>query len=389
MSWSDRFLAVRDRWLSSPRFQRWAAAFPLTRPTARRRARALFDVCAGFVYSQILFACVRLRLFELLAQEPLTAANIAARLKLPVDSTLRLLDAAESLRLVEKRGADRFGLGDLGVALVGNPAIGAMIEHHSLLYADLHDPVGLLRGDRPQTELAKYWAYAASDTPAKLAGAQTAEYTALMSNSQPLVAGEIFDAFPLAKQQCLLDIGGGDGTFLVEASKRWPNLKLMLFDLPPVAARARERFDALGLQARTRTVGGDFLHDELPAGADVISLVRVIHDHDDAAAATLLRAAYRALPPKGTLLLAEPMSGTPGAEPVGNAYFGFYLLAMGRGRPRTPGDLRQMLLTAGFSSAQLLHTHQPLQTRLIVARKTPSVLKPAKTARIRSESKPG
>jgi demethylspheroidene O-methyltransferase len=83
------------------------------------------------------------------------------------------------------------------------------------------------------------------------------------------------------------------------------------------------------------------------------------------------------------------MSGTPGAEPVGNAYFGFYLLAMGRGRPRTPGDLRQMLLTAGFSSAQLLHTHQPLQTRLIVARKTPSVLKPAKTARIRSESKPG
>ena len=42
--------------------------FPLTRPIARRRARELFDLCAGFVYSQVLLACVRLRLFEILAE---------------------------------------------------------------------------------------------------------------------------------------------------------------------------------------------------------------------------------------------------------------------------------------------------------------------------------
>ena len=87
MPWIDRYYAIRDRWLSSPKFQRWAAAFPLTRPTARRRARALFDLCAGFVYSQILYACVRLKLFELLALEPQTAAQISAALKLPQDST--------------------------------------------------------------------------------------------------------------------------------------------------------------------------------------------------------------------------------------------------------------------------------------------------------------
>ena len=47
-----------------------------------------------------------------------------------------------------------------------------------------------------------------------------------------------------------------------------------------------------------------------------------------------------ALPPGGTLLLAEPMAGTPGAEPVGDAYFGFYLLAMGSGRPAHAGRAR-------------------------------------------------
>ena len=318
MSWSDRYLALRDRWLSSPRFQRWAAAFPLTRPTARNRARALFDVCAGFVYSQILFACVRLKLFDLLAEGPETAAIIAAKLQLPLDSTERLLDAAVSLRLLEKRGVGRFGLGALGAALVGNPGVGAMIEHHSLLYADLHDPVGLLRGPRGQTELAKYWAYAKSDAPAGLEGAQVADYTALMSCSQPLVAGEILDAYPLHKHRCLLDVGGGEGTFLIEAAKHSPDLQLRLFDLPPVAERAARRFEKLGLATRAQAHGGDFLQDQLPVGADVVSLVRVVHDHDDASVATLLQAVYRALPKDGVLLLAEPMMGTPGAAPVGD-----------------------------------------------------------------------
>ena len=37
------------------------------------------------------------------------------------------------------------------------------------------------------------------------------------------------------------------------------------------------------------------------------------------------------------------MAGTPGAEPIGDAYFGFYLLAMGSGRPRTADGAAQML----------------------------------------------
>jgi demethylspheroidene O-methyltransferase len=142
----------------------------------------------------------------------------------------------------------------------------------------------------------------------------------------------------------------------------------MLFDLPPVAARARARFAAAGLAARATAVGGDFLSDPLPEGADVVSLVRVIHDHNDDAAHKILRAVRRALPVGGTLLLAEPMAATAGAEPVGDAYFGFYLLAMQRGRPRTAGELGELLRCAGFSRSRLLPTRLPLQTSLLVAR---------------------
>jgi demethylspheroidene O-methyltransferase len=310
---------------------------------------------------------VRLRLFEVLAAGPQSAASIAETLNLTPDSAELLLDAAVSLDLAERRHGGRFGLGSLGAALVGNPAVGAMVEHHRLLYTDLNDPVGLLRGERGKTQLARYWAYAGSKTPARLSHARTVDYTDLMANSQPLVAGEILDAYPLNTRRCLLDVGGGDGSFLIEAARRHAQLEVILFDLPAVAKQARERFEKSAIAARARAVGGDFLIDPLPEGADVVSLVRVVHDHDDEAARALLRSVHRALGPQGVVLLAEPMLGTPGAEAVGDAYFSFYLLAMGAGRPRSPDQLKLMLTEAGFRRPHEVPTRQPLQTCLILA----------------------
>ena len=67
------------------------------------------------------------------------------------------------------------------------------------------------------------------------------------------------------------------------------------------------------------------------------------------------------------------MAETSGARATGDAYFGFYLLAMGSGRPRTAARLSQMLADAGFSRVRNLATRTPMLTRLIVARAlTPS-----------------
>ena len=366
----DRWLARRDGWLASPAFQQWAAKFPLTRWVARRRARAVFDLVAGFVYSQVLFACVKLELLELLAQGPLTLEAIARRIGLEGEAADRLLRAAVALELVDRRSGGRYGLGPLGAPIAGSAGIRAMVAHHEMLYGDLADPVALLRNDAwPPSRLANYWPYAGAADPAAVPGATIGDYSALMSASQPLVAGEVLGAYSMARHRCLLDVGGGDGTFLAAAARMAPSLQLMLFDLPAVAERARLRLAADGLADRATVAGGSFLSDELPAGADLVTLVRVLHDHDDARVATLLSAVHRALEPGGTLLVAEPMAETPGAERMGDAYFGFYLLAMGRGRPRTARRLVEMLAEAGFENMRPLPTHVPLQTRLLVATK--------------------
>jgi demethylspheroidene O-methyltransferase len=367
--WRDRWCAWRDRVLTSPGFQRRATRSLLLRPIARRRARALFDLVGGFVYSQVLLACVRLQLFEVLAAGPRTTADLAARFGVGQSPLERLLTAAAALDLVEWRGAGRWGLGPLGAPLVGNVALTAMVEHHAVLYADLQDPLALLRGDGPPPALSRYWAYATADDPRQLPPGAVSEYSALMSASQPLVAEGVLDAYPLARHRCLLDVGGGQGRFLAAAARRAPGLKLMLFDLPGVVPVAREAFAAQALADRAQVFGGDFTRDALPAGADIVSLVRVIYDHPDARALALLRAVFRVLPPGGTVLLAEPMAGAPGAPRMGDAYFGIYLLAMRGGRARTAAELAGLLRAAGFDRVRERPTPIPLQVGVIVARK--------------------
>lgn len=359
-------LRLRDRMSARPEFRRWAGRFWLTAGVSRRRAASLFDLAAGFVYSQILLACVQLDLFAILAEGPQKLDVLARRLNLSERAAGQLLEAAASLGLAQHRQGG-FGLGPLGGPMVGNEAIAAMVRHHAMLYADMADPLALLKGEGGGGALGRFWGYADGATRPSMGSAEAAPYSALMAASQPLVAAEILDAYDLSRHKVLMDVGGGAGAFLQSAGERHPALGLQLFDLAPVVELARARLGAAGMLPRTRLHAGDFHADALPGGADVISLVRVVHDHDDAQAQALLAKARAALPAGGVLLLAEPMAGTAGAEAMGAAYFNFYLHAMGSGRARRPETLMGMLREAGFSGSRMLRTATPLQTRLIVA----------------------
>ncbi len=369
----DRLLAFRDRCLTSPRFIRFAETFPPTRIIARREASALFDLCSGFVYSQVLLACVRLKLFDALKPGPLSVEEIANRLNLSADATGRLLTAAVGLRLVERRSGGRYGLCGLGAAMLTSPGLVTMVEHHALLYRDLDDPVRLLRdesrvpgqdGFGKATNLASYWPYAEGDTGASRDA--VSDYTGLMAATQPAIAQEILDAYDFKPHRRLMDVGGGNGAFLLCAARRFPHLDLVLFDVPAVAELAAARFKEARIAERATVAGGDFLKD-LPQDADVISLIRVLLDHDDETALAILKSARAALPQGGVLLVAEPMAGTRGAEKVA-AYFSLYLMAMGRGRPRTEQQLQALLREAGFQRIERRSTCQPLLVRLLVAR---------------------
>lgn len=365
--WQDRFVAWRNNLVSDPKFQRWAAGFFLTRPIAHKSADSLFGLVAGFVYSQVLVACVQLKLLDFLADGPKDVGSLAALMHLPHASAARLLAAAQSLDIVQNAGPDRYALGMQGAALRGNGGLADMITHHALLYADMADPVRLLREGGGKGQLAAFWPYAAYDDPGKADISAISPYSKLMGATQPMVAADILHAYPLRAHKKLMDVGGGEGAFAIAAAQSAPHLQVSVFDLPAVASRASERFAQAGLGERSSTFGGDFHQGNLPAGADIISLVRILHDHDDQAVMTILRGVHGALPPKGVLLIGEPMSGAPARDPMAEAYFGFYLLAMGRGRARRPIEIAQMVKEAGFRATRMAPTRTPMLVRVLIA----------------------
>ncbi len=358
----DRLKNARSALLANPKFQTFCAAFWPTRPITRSRAAAVFDLCNGFVYSQILTACVTSKLLEEMRARSLSIEDVAEHCELPFEGAKRLVLGAVALEIIEPRSSARYGLGPVGAAVLGNPGLQGMIAHHDLFYRDLADPLALLKERTKTTALASYWRYSpATDGDAEERAAMKT-YSDLMRDTQYVIADEVLRAYPFREHHCLMDVGGGDGTFLKCASEKAPELKLKLFELPNVAEIARERLSESRVNVETHS--GNMFEDDWPDGADLITLIRVALDHDDAPVENLLARARKALKPGGVLLLAEPMADS---RKVGHAYFGFYLWAMGSGRGRTSGELTEMLRRAGFTEISMLSTGVPDLVRVIKA----------------------
>lgn len=353
-----RWIALRNRVIGSPRFQRLAARNPLLRPVARRRSAALFDLVAGFVYSQVLQAVVEAGLLDQIGDNAVGTADLAKACQLSPAAMERLLRAAAALDLVQGVGEDCWMLGEQGAALRSNRGAQAMIRHHRLLYRDLSEPLALLRDNRTSpTALSTFWAYGTQAVDA-------AEYSMLMAQSQEMVADQVLATGVLDRCGSLLDVGGGHGIFAGKVRAHYPAVRLGVFDLPEVIAQvAAHHPDRATIAAHP----GNFFTDPIPHGYDCVSLVRILHDHDDDQALILLRAIRAALGPNGRLVVAEPMAGAIGGERMGDAYFGLYLWAMNSGRPRRAEETGALLRQAGFSAWRQVSTGLPVVTSLIVA----------------------
>ena len=356
-----------NRIAAKPGFQKWAARFPLTRGIARREGEDLFEIVQGFVKSQVLFALVELRIPHRLMDGPMTAGALAQGSGVPVHRMTQLLQAGAAMGLLTRRRDGRFGIARKGAAMLGVPGLEQMIRHHDVLYRDLADPVALLRGET-QTELADFWPYVFGAQGA-VDPAITDTYSDLMADSQGLVADDTLRAVSLKDVTHLMDVGGGTGAFVRAAARAWPGLALTLVDLPVVTETARAKMAGAGLADRVTITGASFRDDPLPRGADAISLVRVLYDHEDDTVRALLAKVHDTLPPGGRLIVSEPMSGGARPESSGDVYFAFYCMAMRTGTVRSQARIAELCRDAGFEGVQMPRAARPFVTSVVAARK--------------------
>ncbi|MDG1214830.1 MAG: methyltransferase [Luminiphilus sp.] len=361
--WRCRWRLFRNRVLANQKFQKWAAKMPLVRRIASQKAVELHHLTAGFVYTQTLTAVIQSNLLAVLQGRIETTKSVAAMCGLTPQAAFTLLTASRALKLTDEVTPGHWMVGELGASVLGNPAVADMVRHHAVLYRDLADPLAILR-HRENTGLRNYWSYVPGGTRPE---ESHREYSRLMSSSLALIADHILDSYPLKDYTSLTDVAGGTGQFARVVKQRYPELSTTVLDLPEVVSEAK----ALSMQHDIRFAATDMFHSPLPENSELFSLIRVLHDHDDEPVKQLLSRLHSALRPGGHLLIAEPMTGTTGAESIGDTYFSFYLWAMGSGRPRTAQELQAMCLGAGFTRIREFKTPIPALTRLLVAEKSP------------------
>ena len=100
----------------------------------------------------------------------------------------------------------------------------------------------------------------------------------------------------------VVDVGGGTGSLLAEIFRARPTVRGTLVDLPSMAARSGETFQAAGVAGRVTAVGQSFF-DPLPAGADLYLRKSVLFDWPDREATAIPRCCAEAARPAGCVVV--------------------------------------------------------------------------------------
>ena len=178
-----------------------------------------------------------------------------------------------------------------------------------------------------------------------------ARYDREMGADVAVWARELVDVYDWASLGDLVDVGGGNGTFLVALLEAYQTLRGTVFDRPATAAAARATIERAGLADRADAVDGDFFV-EVPAGRAAYVLCAVLHDWSDTEALAILEQVRRAAPPESRVLVIEK-TGAPGAQ--ASTSMDLRVLVYFGGRERVADDLVAMGERAGLRLVEV-HT---------------------------------
>jgi acetylserotonin N-methyltransferase len=327
----------------------------------------VLDSLDGFRRSKTMFAALELGVFERLSRGPASADLLSRDLQLHADATERLLDTCVGLELLAKKDGVYSNLPVAATYLVRSSpqALVGYIDYSNRvgykLWGDLET------GIRKGTHL---W-----ETTYGLKGNIFDHFFKTDDSKRDFLLGMhgmgmlssplVVRTFDLGRFKHLVDLGGATGHLVLEACKRYPNLRGSVFDLPPVIASARDFLARSPEGSRIGLIAGDFFSDPLPE-ADLFALGRILHDWSVDKIRILLAKIYDRLPSGGALLIAERLLNADKSGPLRGNLQSLNMLVCTEGKERNAGEYRGLLAEAGFRDVQARETGSVVDAVLAV-----------------------
>ena len=314
-------------------------------------ATAIHALGLGFMAARTLHVALEFELFTTLSGEPRSLAQVARTVGLAERAASRLLHACAALGLVRVEAGAYANTPVSEKYLVrGRPTfIGG--------YVKLFDDVAYHRWGQMGEALRRNGPVEELDHPYRYFDTEVEEAEAFLgaqhegSASLGYALARRFDFSPF---RCLLDLGGGAGTYSIEILKRYPHLKAIIFDFPPVCAMAERALQEAGLSGRATTVGGDYERDALPAGADVVLWSGNLHASSPQRCREILTKLRGLLPEHGAVLIHDYLLDDAGDGPLIPALLALHMtLVSEHGQVYSGAELRELLGEAGFADIDI------------------------------------
>ncbi|GAA3368886.1 methyltransferase [Streptomyces sannanensis] len=190
---------------------------------------------------------------------------------------------------------------------------------------------------------------------------QMRDFVAMMDALNWAVGPELAKAFDWSKVKTVTDVGGARGNLAATLIHAHPHLKATVFDLPAVEPAYEDHIGGLGLKDKIAFHGGDFFADPVPE-ADVVIIGHVLEDWSPERRKQLIKSAFDALKPGGSLLVYDPMLDDE-LSPLNNLLTSLTMLVVTHGGSEyRVDDCRSWMKEAGFAetTAELLDTNDIL-----------------------------
>ena len=325
---------------------------------------AILQTGFGFWNSKVLLTAVTLDLFTKLGARRPTGEQIGKELALHPRGVADFLDALVAMKFLEREGdgADAKYFNTPATALYldrQSPRyIGGILEMlNARLFKYWHDLPEALRTGQPQNE-TKHGEKGIFDElyadPTKLE-----QFLDAMTGLSRINFEALANKFDFSRYSTLCDVGGATGLLSIEVAKKYPHIKCISFDLPPVEPVAKKYITVAGLTDRIRIAAGNFFQDPLPK-ADVVTMGMILHDWNLEKKMQLIRAAYDALLPGGAFIVIEALIDNARRENVFGLLMSLnMLIEFGDAFDYSAADFERSCRKVGFKSFEVLHLAGP------------------------------
>ncbi len=327
----------------------------------------VLDLLQAFRRSQVMFAAVKLGVFDALDGRPQSASELAQTLGCDAEALRRMLDALMGLDLLRLSG-QVYANTDVASTYLTQASPRRMTGYVNFsgnvtwrLWSHLDDAV---REGSHRWKQSYGW-----DEPIFSNFFQTEEaaneFLMGMHGFGMMSSPAVVHALDLSRFAHLVDLGGATGHLAIAACERYPHLQATVFDLPVAVPLAEKIVGESSVADRVSVVAGDFFTDPLPAG-DLYALGRILHDWSEEKSRRLLGRVFESLPPGGGILVAEKILLEDRSGPGWAHMQDLNMLVCAEGRERTLAEYDALLTEAGFSDVTGCRTSTPIDGILAI-----------------------